>query len=284
MPPSAADLRTVPLFHGFSDDEIAAVAARFEPVPATAHPVLFDVGQPATELYLLTAGEVVLDHPGDDRFRIAPPALIGELGALTGLPRSTRASITPGATVWSLAARALQDHLRASQELGVRFLANLLGAVAAKVHRDQRRTANMRQHLIATQKELKRLREVVLETEETPLSRQVHDTLDRLIAHNRRVNYQIEPPPALPAALRLDAGSVRVLALSRTHLTLLATPAEGTWITGVLELPGAELPVSGRVTRLAGDRASVELDLLIDEYAAVYESYLTRVQLLDILV
>jgi hypothetical protein len=34
-----------------------------------------------------------------------------------------------------------------------------------------------------------------------------------------------------------------------------------------------------------GDRrVTVELDLLIDEYAAVLEGYLTRAQLLDILV
>src|SRR5882757_2370459 len=67
MGPSASDLRAIPLFRGF--------------------------GEPATTFYLLTAGEVVLERPDDDTFKLAPPAVIGELGALATLPRSTRARV-----------------------------------------------------------------------------------------------------------------------------------------------------------------------------------------------
>src|SRR5215468_10134071 len=138
MGPSAADLRTIPLFHGFGENDLAGLGLLFVEVEPSAKP-LFDVGEPATSFYLLTKGEVVLDRPGDDVFRLRPPALIGELGALTGLARSTRASVTPGSVVWALPAKKLQSFLGAHQELGVRFLVNLLSAVADKVHRDQRR-------------------------------------------------------------------------------------------------------------------------------------------------
>src|SRR5206468_6998205 len=117
----------------------------------------------------------------------------------------------------------IQDFLAAHQELGVKFLVNLLGVVADKVHRDQRRLADMRSNLIATQKELKRLRELVLETVETPLSAPVHDTLDKLITHNRRVNYRVEPPPALAATVRFDFGSAPIADISRTHITVNRT-------------------------------------------------------------
>jgi hypothetical protein len=63
-----------------------------------------------------------------------------------------------------------------------------------------------------------------------------------------------------------------------------AAPASGAWLSGVLDLAGTDVPVSGKVLRAAGPRVTVELDLLIDEYAATLEGYLTRVQLLDILV
>ena len=104
MGPTVSELKTIPLFHGFGDAELSEVGALFSPVAASDKP-LFDVGEPATTLYLLTKGEVVLDRPGDDVFRLHPPALIGELGALTGLPRSTRATVTAGSTVWALPAR-----------------------------------------------------------------------------------------------------------------------------------------------------------------------------------
>ncbi len=285
MGPSATDLRTIPLFNGFPDAELGRLGALFKRVESKPEVPLFDVGEPATELYLLTSGEVILDRPNDDVFRLHPPALIGELGALTGLPRSTRATVTAGSTVWALAARAAQDFLAAHQELGVRFLVNLLSIVADKVHRDQSRMGDMRGNLIATQKELKRLRELVLEAAETPLSAPVHDSLDKLITHNRRVNYRIVPPASLPVQLRLDHGSATVEDLSRTHISVSSPspPVVGSWLSGVLDLAGSEIPISGRAHRVHGNRLTIELDLLIDEFAATFEGYLTRAQLLDIL-
>lgn len=286
MAPSGSDLRTIPLFRGFSDEALAELGGLFTRLIVDDSVPLFDVGEPATAMYLLTQGEVVLEQPNDEVFRLSPPAIIGELGALATLPRSTRATVAPGSTVWALPAAKLQAYLAQHQDRGVHFLVNLLGVVAEKMHRDQTRMADMRQNLIRTQKELKRLRELVLETVETPLSAPVHDTLDQLIAHNRRVGYRVEPPPSLAARLRVDGGIAEVISLSRTQLTLRAPaplPDGATWCSGVLDLGGTEIPVSGSVNR-ADDKVTVVLDLLIDANAAILEGYLTRVQLHDILV
>jgi hypothetical protein len=215
--------------------------------------------------------------------------LIGELGALTGLPRSTRATAGAGAELWEMPAKRIQDWLAKHQELGIQFLVNLLSVVADKVHRDQRRLADMRGNLISTQKELKRLRELVLESAETPLSAPVHDTLDKLITHNRRVNYRVEPPAALAATVKLDSGVAPVADLSRTHISMQlpadagVVPPVGTWLSGVADLAGTQIPISGRVHRTTGKKLTLELDLMIDEFASALEGYLTRAQLLDIL-
>jgi CRP-like cAMP-binding protein len=286
MGPSASELRTIPLFQSFGDPELAAIAGLFSRVDVDKDRELFDVEEQAKTFYLLVKGEVELERQGDDRFLLRPPALIGELGAMTGLPRSTRALAKPGATVWALDAARLQEYMHARQELGLQLLINLLGVVADKVHRDQSRMADMRRNLIGTQKELKRLRELVLEAPETPLSAPVHDTLDKLITHNRRVNYRVEPPPALAAHVRLDNATARVVDLSRTHITIAVpgTAAKaGAWLTGVAHLAGTEIPISGKVVRVVDDKLTIELDLMIEEFAATLEGYLTRAQLLDIL-
>jgi hypothetical protein len=205
---------------------------------------------------------------------------------LTDLARSTRATVTSGSEIWALPAKTIQAYLADHQELGVRFLVNLLSIVADKVHRDQRRIADMRGNLISTQKELKRLRELVLEQEETPISAPVHDTLDKLITHNRRVNYRVEPPPMLKANCKFDNVVSPIADISRTHITvdLASEPPEvGSWVTGVAHLAGTDIPISGRVHRNQGKKMTVELDLMIDEFAATLEGYLTRAQLLDIL-
>ncbi|HEX3763415.1 MAG TPA: cyclic nucleotide-binding domain-containing protein [Kofleriaceae bacterium] len=287
MAPSGSDLRTIPLFRGFSDEALAEIGGLFTRLIVDDSVPMFDVGEPATAMYLLTHGEVVLEQPNDEVFRLSPPAMIGELGALATLPRSTRATVAPGSTVWALPAGQLQAYLAEHQERGVQFLVNLLGVVAEKMHRDQTRMTDMRQNLIRTQKELKRLRALVLETVETPLSAPVHDTLDQLIAHNRRVGYRVEPPPSLAARFRVDGGVAEVVSLSRSQLTLRAPaplPDGATWCSGVLDLGGTEIPVSGSVQRTGDDRVTVVLDLMIDTSVAVLEGYLTRVQLHDILV
>jgi hypothetical protein len=114
----------------------------------------------------------------------------------------------------------------------------------------------------------------------------VHDTLDKLITHNRRVNYRVEPPAALAAHVRLDSGTVPVADVSRTHVTVtLPTepPSVGSWVSGVANLAGTEIPISGRVHRTSGRKMTLELDLMIDEFVGALEGYLTRAQLLDIL-
>jgi CRP/FNR family cyclic AMP-dependent transcriptional regulator len=288
MGPRLEHLRLIPLFRGFADAELTELANLFETATARPDGSLFETGEPATELYLLGAGEVTLVRPADDTYRLRPPALIGELGGLTGLPRSCRAVVSADAELWRLDAKRLQSHFADNQELGVRFLANLLEIVADKVHRDQRRIGDMRQNLVRTQKALKQIRELILESAETPISAPIHDSVESLITHNRRVNYRVEPPSALRATLRIDAGAAEVNELSRTHLSIdwpaPTLPTAGDWMAGVLDLAGTELPASGKIVRLDGRRVTFELDLFIDEYAATLEGYLTRVQLLDILV
>ncbi len=287
MASAIAALRLVPLFHGFSDVELQQMSALFVPVAPGPNGVLFDIGDPAATLYVLAEGEVLLECPGDDTYRLRPPALIGELGALTGIARSTKAIVDGAASIFALSAKKLQAHFADNQELGLRFLVNLLSVVADKVHRDQVRIADMRKNLVSTQKELKRARDIVLETVETPISATIHETLERLITRNRRVNYRVEPPEALAAALRLDTGLAPVVDISRTHSTVQFAgppPAEGSWLSGIMVLGGVEIPLSGSIMRVKDRRVTITHDLMIDDYAATLEGYLTRVQLLDVLV
>ncbi len=286
--PRVDDLRTIPLFRGFTDPELVEVGAQFRAVERTASGVLFEIDEPARGFFLLGSGEVTLERPGDDVYRLRPPALIGELGGLAGLGRNCRAVMSEGAEVWLLESRVVQAYFAEKQELGIRFLVNLLEVVADKIHRDQRRLEDMRGNLVRTQKELKRVRGLVLDAPDTPLSAPVHDALEELIVHNRRVNYRVEPPQALASSVRVDAGVAQVIEWSRTHASLtwpaVQPPAKGSWISGVADLAGAEIPVSGKVIRSGAGKVTFELDLLIEEYATIFEGYLTRVQLLDILV
>jgi CRP/FNR family transcriptional regulator, cyclic AMP receptor protein len=283
-----AELRGIPLFSSFSDEELQRVSGLFELVDAKEGDLLFAQGEAATAFYVLIAGEVSLCQDAREVYLLKPPCVIGELGATTGIFRHCRAVLGRGAVVRRIDSARLHDFCARTPDIGLAFYRALLVAAADKIARDQRRMAEMREHIIVTQKTMKTLRDFVLESPDSPISARIHSTLEGLIQQNRRANYRVEPPPALAARLRLDDGRLaEIVELSRTHLNfrLAGTlPEPNSEVSGVLVLAGPEIPASGRVLRVQGDRVVLVLDLLLDEFAGVLEGYLARVQMLDFLV
>jgi CRP-like cAMP-binding protein len=283
-----AELRGIPLFRGFSDQQVQRLAELFEPVGTNEGGILFAQGEAAGAFYILIAGEVSLRQDELEVYLLKPPCLIGELGATTGILRHCRAVVGPKAVLRRIDSARLHDFCSRNPDIGLPFYRALLASAADKIAHDQRRTAEMREHIIVTQKTMKGLRDFILESSDSPISRHVHDALEGLIQQNRRANYRVEPPPALAAYFRLDDGRVATIVdISRTHVNFRLAgplPEQNAELSGVLVLAGPEIPASGRVLRVQGNRVVLVLDLLFDEFAAVLEGYLARVQMFDFLV
>lgn len=283
-----AELPGIHLFRDFPDQDLQRLAELFEPVASGDGDVLFSQGETAGSFYILVAGEVSLRQDDIDVYRLRPPCIVGELGAVTGSTRRCRAVVGPATTLLRIDAARLQEFCSQNADIGLRFYRALLGSAAEKIAHDQRRIAEMREHIVTTQKTMKRLREFILDSPDSPISSHVHDALDGLIQQNRRANYRVEPPAALASHVRLDDGRVaNVVEMSRTHTNVRlagALPKPGDDIAGVLVLAGPEIPLSGRIQRVQGDRMVIALDLLVDEFATALEGYLTRVQMFDFLI
>jgi CRP-like cAMP-binding protein len=286
-----SELQAIPLFHGITDAHLAELVGAFERLSLDPGKVLFEAGSAPTHLLLLVSGEVALREPGsseEPRFRLSPVAPIGELGAVTGLARNTTAITTQRSEIWRIGVAELTQFFERHGDVAFPFYHNLLSIVADKVRRDERRLDDVRANLIRTQKAMKKLLDVVLESEETPLSKTVCETLEDLIERNRRIHYLVEPTRTLTSAVRLDGGAtVPVIELS-DGLLRLARPSEplkvGAHWSGVLVTPVGEVPVSGTVDAADDRSVLIKLDLLIEAYAAVLRDYLTRVQMLDFIV
>lgn len=292
------DLRSLPLFQGISEARLEQLVATFQTVKHKAGTVLFRPGDTATQFELLTKGEVSIEEPkaeqsGADapsvRFDLRPLAPLGELGALTGLPRSTTATATTDIEVLSVNVSDLLGFFEANGDIGFAFYKNLLGLVSDKVRRDRSRIEDMRTNIVRTQKAMKKLRDVVLDAAETEISKPVFETLDTLIDKNRRANYRVSPTASYPAHVRLDDGRViPVLEVSEGHVKVAGRTqdltADPTFWAGVLVVPTSEILLSGSVLREGEGGVVVKLDKPIEEYKAKLDDYTTRVQLLDFVV
>ena len=288
---AAADLRHLPLFRSLSEEQLASLLGALAPRRVAKGHVLFKAGETPTMFQILAEGEVELVEANEPRIRLRPFAPIGELGALTGLPRNATATATAAVTLFEVQTDALMKVFARSSDLAFGFYRSLLEVVSDKVRRDKLRMDDMRGNIIRTQKAMKELREVVLSAEETPVSQPICDKLDDLIEHNRRAHYRVTPLDAHPATLRVERGIPKpatgaVVELSEGYLKVAPLPKleVGAEIVGVLSLPRGEIPVSGRVDRRGGDGLLVKLDLLIPAYAAELNRYITELQMLDFVV
>jgi CRP/FNR family transcriptional regulator, cyclic AMP receptor protein len=283
-----SDLHAIPLFEKITEDHLTELMEAFERNEVPSGQVLFEAGSVPQHFYLLVRGEIALLEAGETRFRLSPMATIGELGAVTGTKRMTTAVTTQPSEIWRISVADLRDFFEAHGDVAFPFHNNLLNVIAGKIRRDARRLDEVRANLIRTQRAMKRLLDVVLDTEETPLSKVICATLEELIEKNRRSHYMVEPAHTLTGSVRLDGGEViPVVELSDGWLRLASlpnAPLKGTHWSGVLILPAREIPVSGTIDSIGESGALVKLDLLIDDYAAALQDYLTRLQMLDFVV
>lgn len=280
-----SDLRTIPLFSRMTDAQLDELGALFERKPLVDGEVLFEAGATADQFQILVSGTLSLLESGTERFRLSPLAPIGELGSLTGLAHNVKAVAAGPAEVWRVSTAKLLAFFEKNGDVAFPFYHSLLEIVSDKVRRDEHRLEEMRTNLIRTQKMMKKLRDLVLESEETALSEPVAKALDDIIEHNRRGHYMVEPARAVACRVRLDDGKlVDVREISEDHLCIAANLGKkGASWSGVLVLPTRELPVSGTIDK-EGDRTVVALDLLVEEYKLALSDYLTRVQMLDFVV
>ena len=289
------DLRALPLFQGISEARLEQLVTAFQTVKHKAGTVLFRPGDTAENFELLVKGEVSVEEEPTStelpatRFDLRPISPLGELGALTGLPRSTTATATSDVEVLSVKVGDLLGFFDANGDIGLAFYKNLLGLVSDKVRRDRSRIEDMRTNIVRTQKAMKQMRETVLAAAETEISKPIFETLDTLIDSNRRANYRVSPTTSYPAHVRLDDGNLApVLEVSEGYVKIAGRTKDLTkdpsfW-AGVLVVPTAEILLSGSVVREGEGGVVVKLDKPIDEFKSKLDDYTTRVQLLDFVV
>lgn len=282
-----ADLRAVPLFAAMSDDHLTTLLGAMETRRLAEGEGLFEENTVADRLILLTEGEVAVHQGLEERFRLRPLALVGELGGMTGLKRTSTALATKPSEVLSIGIDALLHFFEKNGDVAYPFYHSFLHIVADKLVRDRRRMDEMRQNIITTQKAMKTMRTALLEADDSPLHRLLFEELDALIEQNRKGHYLVDAPKALGTRVRLDDGSVRdVERLSNEWLHVCAGPGaapdKGSEWSGVLVTPDTEIPISGVIEEVSGQAFTVNLDTLIDEYAEGLEQHLTRLQMLDI--
>ena len=178
----------------------ASWSIAFRVIKHPAGTTLFAAGEIAQKFEILQSGEVIIEEISTDdhaqaaaagtRLTLRNLAPLGELGALTGLPRSTTATAKTDVEVLSISISDLLGFFDKNADVGLSFYKSLLEMVADKIRRDRSRLDDMRTNLVKTQKAMKKMREQIEEAEE-------ERDLEADLRHARSTHQQ-QPPRELP--------------------------------------------------------------------------------------
>ncbi|MFB3818196.1 MAG: ATP-binding protein [Candidatus Methylomirabilales bacterium] len=135
----AALLATLPPFQGIPRPRLAALALELRPQRLAPGSAIFRQHEPAREFCLLVEGRLALSAEGADPDAppigvLEAPSWFGEMGILTGRPRSATVTAATPCLVWTLPRRRF-ERLCAEHP---RILRNLLGALAERVEQKDR--------------------------------------------------------------------------------------------------------------------------------------------------
>src|SRR5450755_1034766 len=114
--PHADLLRSIPMFHGLSDDDLGALVSAVSERHFFAGQVIINQGDPGTEMFIVAAGQVNIFLAGEASRRlslkdIARGEYFGELALFDDKPRSASALATTDVVLLELSRTTLSTYL-----------------------------------------------------------------------------------------------------------------------------------------------------------------------------
>jgi glutaminase len=141
--PDAVELRDHQLFAGLSEEQFQQVAGLMEHHEFDKGESLFEAGDSADELYIVTRGRLsafIELQPGEQRrvSTVGPGAMIGEIAFVTGSARTASVRIDSDLECWTLPHASLLSLRSAEPQMQAIMLANLLQIIAVDARMFQR--------------------------------------------------------------------------------------------------------------------------------------------------
>ncbi|MEQ1501137.1 MAG: cyclic nucleotide-binding domain-containing protein [Myxococcota bacterium] len=138
-----AILAPMPLFAHCTERELRIVALATHPRQFPGGAVVFEEGQPGTELYLVIAGAVDVVKNGNPIVRLGPGSTFGEMAMLDEPVRSATARTVDETELMVISRQAFFAMLRANPPLAVKILWNLTLRLSANLRQTSARLAEL---------------------------------------------------------------------------------------------------------------------------------------------
>ena len=145
----------IPMFEGLKPVQALEILKLCRPRGFSHHEVLCKHGTRSTEMYILLTGTLVVTAPdGTPLTKLSPITIVGEMGLITGSPRSANVISEQQTSVFEISKLKFDVLMKKSPDIGFRIYRNI-------IHILSQRLDNNNQQLAESQRELTSMKEKV---------------------------------------------------------------------------------------------------------------------------
>ena len=139
-------LRKIPIFRGLSPTQVRTILSLCSHRTYEQEEKVCQSNSPSDEMYILLAGElVVVTAEGVKVATILPVTTVGEMGVMTGEPRSATVEVSKPANVFTLRKVTFDHAMKEDREMRATVYRNIIDVMSQKLNNDNVR---LRDHQI----------------------------------------------------------------------------------------------------------------------------------------
>lgn len=138
----------IPMFQGLTPGQVLEVLRAVEGRTFSPKQVVCEVGSKSSEMYILLAGQLVVrSRDGMPLATIDPIVTVGEMGLITGHPRSATVIAVKQSNTLVLSKMKFDLLLKRSPEAGLTIFRNLIGTLTDRISENNKQVASYQRQL-----------------------------------------------------------------------------------------------------------------------------------------
>jgi CRP-like cAMP-binding protein len=138
----------IPLFQGLKPVQALEILKVCTPRSFSEREILCKHGTKSTEMYILLSGKLVVTAiDGTPLAQLSPITIVGEMGLVTGNPRSANVIAQQQASVFEVSKLKFDIVMKRSPEIGFRIFRNIIHLLSERLDNNNRQLAQSQKAL-----------------------------------------------------------------------------------------------------------------------------------------
>ncbi|GEM_PF-869716 len=132
-------IKRVPIFRDFSHSQVRQLLQAGQLIRRQKGQMLCRAGEESAAMFLLLSGELVVKHGDEEVSRVSPMEVVGEMGAITGTPRSADVEVAEDATLIAIRRDSFHLLVHKDGEVMAKVYKNMLDSLCGRLRENNTR-------------------------------------------------------------------------------------------------------------------------------------------------